>query len=335
MKKLRYMFVLIFFYMIVPLSAYIYMELTPDFPHYKQVFYRNNGSVTAHKGSPVFFTFIAVDEKENSEMERKDKILSFSIYDSDGNEHSINNWSTYSFFRCDSYVLRQFSGNISFPTEGLKEFKTIKLRYLDDIKEYYEIGSFKINIVTNAEENGAYADVSSNSFMINTVESSNYPFSGIYAELDFRTYNEITINDIELGIEGFEPDFENIITEYTSYSLTDLEQLRASVSGDAERFRIFNNLRIDSSYRKRTKPIILKNQYPSDQEIKKAAIFIPIICTDAKYLETINTFNITLHALIDGEEKLIKVGDIFSLTAIPEDGKNIFPMELLDPEKLF
>lgn len=332
MKKYRYFAVLIVFVILVPIILFVYLKVRPTFPHYKQVFLQHNGCIIRSKNAPIILDFVIFDEKEKSEMEHKLKIKSVDLIDSGGGAITLSKWSVGSnlleVFQGKDYITRTLQAEISLAKEGITEFIALNIRYVDDKVESYSIGSVKADIRLNEFMKEHFADNTITAQLINAVGDTPYPVSGLLVELDFREDKEIVINNIDLGIKGFEVDYNNIHMEYGTVTTLDILKMRES--SPPAWLKPFDSLNMDANQASVAPiPLTLANNYPNDSEEKRVTLFIPLICTDTEYLKTINVFCVSLSAEIDGNEKIIHVGNHWSLTRLPAEGVNINPVKLL------
>lgn len=297
MKKYKYLILILIFLIIIPLIVLYIQFYSPKSQHYEQVFFRYNGYLNVPENSPFSFLFTFVDKEEYSEMHDINNIKSVSLVTGNNKKIHVDKWDIpISGGITNGYILRKMQASIASLESGIYSLTKLEIIFQDGVKESYDIGNLRINCGSPKSVN----DVA----LIYSINKKIYTYSGALISCDKYAKDEVVIRNVDLGLEGFEVDTENVHVIYDTLSNTESKTMEFKYSKIIpDWYEPFVNLRINPNYDSgKHIPVSLPK---NESSANNMTILIPFICTDEKYLNTYNLFNIENHAEINGKEKVI------------------------------
>lgn len=261
-----------------------------------------------------------IDELTLSELNDKSNIKEIRLLDSNNNSLTISKWDFRLHGDYEDYTTRYLSITAAIEDEKTK-LETLELEFIDGVKEKFDTGDLLIT-----SENYNKFTLPSNTEMIPAMMGKGhlYRITGIILQIPISEAEEIIIQDIDLGLEGFEADYNNIHLEYGNvFDVLDMINRIRTVNPSLEWLKPFDELVVNPQY----VPDNTSTQLEIDTDWipKKSSTFfafIPIICTDNKVLGMVNAFHPSAKAIIDGETYEIQA--FFSMINIPKSDNEIF-----------
>lgn len=217
MKKILTFFLVIFVIMIFFTFVFYFVNMnTEDFPHYKQAYYKIDGTIYTELNEKVKIPLFFADSCKTSEMCCKDNIKSINIVDAEGEKLDIKQWDLKQICECDECIVRCIDVETSLNEDCVVEPKKLEIVYKDDYKKEFEFGNFKLVCKKDIRKNnpcllcnpihlGIYND--SNKRIITGLAMH---LTYIKSKSNFKIENKII--DINLGIHNLGIDKKNIRT---------------------------------------------------------------------------------------------------------------------------
>lgn len=306
MKKKILLFVLIIVIIVTISALFLYFKKNKNnnkFPHYKQAFFKVEGSMNVIKNTSFTVPLIFIDSKEWSEMASSENIKSIDILDSNGNKLKIDKWVINNKTKDSKYILREIDVNATINKEETFRPEKVVLTYKDNLVKKYDFGDFNIICKPDSYYQNNIAAINCD---VNPIVSSDnkddFPYSGISFFIKGLD-KQLEVKTIDLGIKSFGIDSENLKYVNMKYDLNEIMNYVDNSAKKNEKWaEQFKSIKSIPKVTCEIKPFKVA---PVTEENGGTNILIPFTKIQDSDMSGIKIFNIKVTVNISGEDKEI------------------------------
>lgn len=302
---------------------YLKTDKTDEFPHYKQAYYKMNGSMYVLKDTVFNLPLTFVDSNKMSEMSSSENIKSLEIIDKNSQKLTINRWQIENKVEGSGYVFRDIQIESIMNEEGIFKPDKIVITYRDNVKKEFDFGDFDIlcksnDYVANHIAAGIICHINP------IVTSKNYDkfrYAGLSLFVKGNTSN-IEVKNIDLGIKGFGIDSDNLINVPLEDDLNLIHNyVEDGISKNEEWAEKVSKIQLVDSVESNIKPFTL--EVPQDSNYG-SNIIIPLTRLKNINMNEVQVFNVKIIFNISGEEKELIEFQPYYITPFSFDKSGIY-----------
>ncbi|KYH34424.1 hypothetical protein CLTEP_16570 [Clostridium tepidiprofundi DSM 19306] len=198
--------------LVFAVMIYVKSDKRNEFLHYKQAYFKIEGSMFVIKNTQFSLPLAFVDSEEISEMSSSDNIKSLEIVDDKNRKLKIIKWRINDGVKEDNFIFRNIETEAIMNYTGVFKPKKIIITYKDGIIKKFDFGDFEI--ICNDKkyyDNLAFLICDIDTIITDQSKKNRFfPYSGISLFIK-RNYEEFKLEKIDLGIKSFGIDKENLV----------------------------------------------------------------------------------------------------------------------------
>lgn len=302
-KILLFITTIITIILVSGIILYIKKDKKNTFPHYKQAFYKIEGSMFVIKDTTFVIPLLFIDANEWSEMASAENIESLKILTDKGENINIKKWSINNKIKDTNYIIRSIDAEISINKEGEFKPNSVIITYKDKKIKKYDFGDF--NIICN-DKKYYENNLAGVSWDINPIISSknndDFPYSGLSLFIKGNKQN-LEIKKIDLGIKSFGINGDNIKSYKSEYDLNSImNYVEEGIKKNEKWAEDFNSIKVVKRVEDNIVPF---NIEPETAENRGTNILIPLTRIEGSNMNGIKIFNIKVIVNISGTNKEI------------------------------
>jgi hypothetical protein len=306
-KIIIFIFTIMIIISLFGLILYIIKDNKNEFPHYKQAYFKVEGSLFVTKDIPFDIPLIFVDSNENSEMSSSENIKSIKIIDDNNKSMKINRWTIINKTKESNFIIRNMQTETVVNEEGIFKPSKIIITYNDDVTKKYDFGDF--NIICNSKEYYAnnFAQVYSSINPIVTSKNNDaFPYSGLSMFIKgdpivSKNSKEIEVEKIDLGIKSFGIDSDNLMYHQLDDDLnTIMNYVENGLSKNEKWAEKISKIKILEQVKSDVKPFKIEI---SEDSNKGTNILIPLTRLGNTSMNEVKIFNLKVTLKISGQVK--------------------------------
>lgn len=293
------------------------------FPHFKQANISCIGSIYSIENTEFQFPIVIVDEEELSEMASPDNIKSIYLVDSNSEKISALKWQIQDGIKDKDkkYVMRSIDCSFVYKKSGSYNPVYVDIEFKDGKVERFDLGQINIIVKTESELKEKRAANWFEVEFINPKVNSIVMASGIILVID-SIGKDVIIENIDLGLQNFDIDTENIIVLDGEYDISYINELRKK---NDKSIKIFDSIQIKENIKSEFKPIHIDS---SDGTTKYTTLLIPLITKEGiSNSDKVVCANPTIKIVRDGKHQ--ELYEFQPVVLLPRINKDIIPAKLL------
>lgn len=257
------------------------------------------------KDSKFDLPLIFVDSNEASEMSTSDNIKSIEIIDANAQNLNITGWHIDNNIKTSDFIFRSIQTEAILDYEGVFIPKEIIITYKDNVSKRYDFGDFKIISYSNDYySDNLIAGVVCNIISIPSNNRDVYPYSGLVVFIKGYT-EEISIEKIDLGINSFGIDSDNVVFYQSDYDFNlVLNYIEDGLKRNEEWAKELSDIKLVDKVDSNIRPIILEKPQNNNYGTN---IILPLTALKNININEVKVFNIKITINNSGDVKeLIK-----------------------------
>ncbi len=311
--------IIIGFILVASIAIHLYKASNSvSFPHFKQALVKMNGTVYVEQGNTTDVPFVFVDSRKVSEMSSAENIKSVKLIFSGNKAYQMKKWTIYEGDSEDTYTMRNLQMQVVLPDVGQYQLESISIEYKDSLVKKFDVGDVKFIVKSQEAFKSQYIMIM-NYNTINKIRPSLIDMSGlsVYAE---SLSDDYTIEDIDLGIDGFGIDNSKI---HVILNSSDINRITEARNANEKWVSVFDDMQPAVNGENKLTPIQIKKA-----NFKTTELDLPIYCVDQKkYLGQILFLSVHMDVISDGVKK-----EVYSINPVmrsPKIGTELDPVKLL------